>query len=185
MYKTRKTHPECNNQRYFQVDFLKFKSSFKSFLFLELDSNIDPVIVLSKSVWWSLRRIFKVIVGPLFSAIAQKLLLGSKNLVACGLLRVGLWVNPLLYPDFWWIAYIQPHFWPLLLVKPVTVTFYWTSPGATASLSTLGHDLSFPWSANSHGPSRKIANSLQSLLFVVTGFCFSSLFSLLRSQVKE
>lgn len=38
--------------------------------------------------------------------------------------------------------------------------------------------------ANSHGPSRKILNSPHPLLFV-SGFCFISLFSLSKSQVKE
>lgn len=117
--------------------------------------------------------------------IAQKYLLGSKNLVTCGVMGVGLWVNPLLYWDFQWIPSIQPHFSPLLLVRSAAVRFCWTSPRAMATLSTVGHDLCSPSSSNSHGPSRKTLNSSHPLLFVVIGFYFISLFSLLKSQMKE
>lgn len=103
--------------------------------------------------------------------IAQKFLLGSKNLVTHGMMRVDLWVNIMLYSDVCWIPCIPPHFFPMLLFRPASVRFCWSSLGLqqlwvlTAMTSVLHHQLT-------HTPSRKKLSASHPLIFALTGFYF-------------
>lgn len=159
-------------------------------LILEVDLKSSPIIVLWKSVYWSLQRIFKIIIiRQSFFPIAQKDLLGNNNLVMCSLVGTGLWTNPLLFWTFNEFPAFSPITHPcfcqaccseVLLDVPHPHTVQ-----ATATLCTLGHDLCSSL-ANAHGCSRKNAESSSSSSFCCYWYPFYFfIFSLFKSQVKE